>query len=190
MEKNKFVRVYMWVSLLFVLGMLIVNSVYLSSFPVDSLLYPYGFNGIVEKTFFTITLINYSGTMEIFNWPLIIHFTFFVLSGFNVYLVLRGEQLKKKLLTEVMVYNVVIALLLVLSSLLFHYLVPDIINGVIENGFFMTKIPRQIDDVVNVYNLSNLLLTVYFVLNLFALIKTGEKKVVQDQDFNEGELFL
>lgn len=190
MEKNKFARTYLWVSLVFVVCMAIITFIYLNRFPSNLEMYPYGYNGVVEKTLFNVTLTNLSETIVIFNWPLIIHFGFFVLTILNVVNILRGEQLEKKIISEVMVYNAVLAFVLVLSSGLFIFFIPEIINGVIDHGYFLTKMPRQMNDIINVYNLSYVVYTIYFLLNAYALYVTAEKKVTNDEEFNEGELFL
>jgi hypothetical protein len=190
MEKNKFIRTYLWLSIFLVIMIMIINVIYLGEYPVSETLFPSGFNGLVEKDLFNVTLTNYNGELTIFNWPLVIHAAFLLISVLNLVLVFKGEPLKKKLISEVMVYNVLIAFMLVVSSALFIFFIPDAINGVIDNGFIMTKFPRQANELVNAYNLSFVLLTVYAVLNFTILTMTKEKKVVKKEEFNEGELFL
>ena len=168
--------------------MIIINIIYLQNFPSSVLLYPNGYYGIVEKTLFNVTLTGYAE--PIFNWPIVIHAVFFVVTVFNLVYALKGEQLQAKLLTEVMVYNAVITMLLVISSAVYIFFIPDIINGIIEHKFFMTVIPRQSNDIINVYNLSFLLLFIYIIINVVALSRTKVKKVVKKEVFNEGELFL
>lgn len=190
MEKNRFMRLYLRISIVLAIFILIVNLIFIWGFPIDSTQFPYGFNGTVEKTLFEVTFINMSGNVEVFNWPLIIHFGFFIVTVLTAALALTGEQLKKKKISEFMVYNVIISLLLVISSLVFMFLIPDTINGVIKNGIIFTKMPIRTDDIATVFNLSFVLIIIYIGMNIYVLSSTAETKVLVDEDFNEGELLL
>lgn len=190
MGKNSIVRLYLWISIVFVLVIAVVNILFINDLPVQIELFPNGFFGTIEKTLFNIAFISESAVIEIFNLPMILHLVFLVLSIGVLAFALIGKALEQKVFVEVLLYNVIISLALVIGNAVFVYLIPDVVNGTLVNGLFITTMPKQAADVVNVYNLSFILLAFYFVLNGAMLIKTREQRVIKKEEFNEGELFL
>ena len=189
MEKNKAVRLLLWLSLLFVVALFIVEFTFLTQLPAGDE-FQFGYYGIINSNIFKAKFTALEIDTVVINTPLIGGAIFLLFNGFMLFYSIRGEELKHKFINEIIVYNVVIALLLVISSIVYMILIPDIVNGFIENNIIMTKIPRQADQIINVYNFNFVLLIVYSLLNMYTLFKTAEKKLPNDTEFEEGELLL
>lgn len=189
MKKDKIIRIYLWLSIIAMLAFMIVVVVFLQSLPVGET-YQNGFFGGVEKTVITVVFEG-SGYVEATNYPLVVAVGLFLITLITAFYCNMNGGLQKKMISEAMVYNVVITLLIVASTLLFVYMIPESVNGVVDNGFFFTKFPRLTDDVVVAYNLSYLLSVIYIVLNGLTLIITKEKqRPSKEEEYNEGDLFL
>lgn len=178
MNKNKFIRMYLWLSIVCVLVLAYLQYQFIQDFigtevalygSINAGLFKYSF----ENAFLEITA---------FNIPLIMYFAFALLTGFVAVLALREEPVKNKLIQEVVVYNGIISLILIVSSIVFMILIPDTINGALQNKFLMTNFETQRDVFKNAFNFTYLFLAVYIVLNVTVLQLTKEKKFKEKKE--------
>jgi hypothetical protein len=80
--------------------------------------------------------------------------------------------------------------MLVVSTLVYMYLIPDIVNGVIAHKFLWTEMPRVTDDVVKVFNFGYVISIIYIVLNFGLLYHKRERKFQQKEQVFENEDLL
>ena len=178
MNKNAFIRLYLWLSIAYVFALMYLQGQFLKSLNYI----PSGNYGPITSTIFKYQFGFIPSTIVVINIPLIMFFAFVLLTGFVAYLSLKEEPIENKLLKEVVVYNVIIATLLVVSSIVFMLLIPDLVNGVIDNGFIMTRFEVQRGDFQNAFDFTRLFMLVYVVLNTVALYLTREKKFKEKKE--------
>lgn len=178
MNKNAFIRTYLWLSIAFV----ILLGYLQFQFTQDLIGDETALYGTITSSIFNYTFENAFLLIEALNIPLIMYFAFALLSGFVAALALKEKPVEKKLYQEVVVYNVIIAVLLVVSSIVFMILIPDGINGVLENGFFMSKFEIQRDEFQNAFNFTYIFMVIYIGLNVTVLQLTKEKKFIQKKE--------
>lgn len=182
MSKDKFIKQYMIISMLFIIGFIIIVNMFLNGFPVDPVNYQYGFNGTIESNLWEVSFISHFETISVQNYPLIVSGVLLLINGLVTFYAFRNGGTEAKIISETMMYNTVITLIMTISSLLMMLLIPEVINGVIENSFFMTKIPIMQDEIATIYNPQYFLSVVYIILNIFVLFYTKEKKFKPEKE--------
>jgi hypothetical protein len=190
MTKDKFIKIYMWMSIVFMLGYLATIGNFLGTFPSDATDYPYGFNGTTEVNLWKAVFSNYAGDIEILNVPLIVSGVFLLVTVLVVVYAFKGDKLKDQAYGELLIYDTILALMLVVSTLVYMYLIPDIVNGVIAHKFLWTEMPRVTDDVVKVFNFGYVISIIYIVLNFGLLYHKRERKFQQKEQVFENEDLL
>ena len=175
MSKDKFTRIYLNISFILVLALLVMVSVFLMEFPE-------GLNGTVSTTIFEVKLTSGEQFLKIFNWPLVFTLSVFVLNILVLVKALIGKQLEQQLLTETLVYNVVLSFLMVASTIIFMLLIPESVNGLIQHRVFRTKFYTMTDEFTNVYNFNYIIMGIYVIYNYIVLRITKEVKVVVEKE--------
>lgn len=175
MSKDKFTRIYLNISLVLVVLLLIMVSVFLMEFPV-------GMNGTASATILQVDLTSGGEVVSIFNWPLVFAFAVLILNVLILVKAMIGTPLDKQIITETLVYNVVLSLLMVASTIIFMLLIPETINGYIEHKIFRTKIFTQSEDFTSVFNFSYVIMGIYVIYNYVVLRITKEAKVVVEKE--------
>lgn len=187
MNKDRFIRFYLWISVVYVLVLMYMQGQFLKSLEFM----PLSNFGPISTSIFKYQFGFAGNTIEVLNVPLFMFIAFALLSGFVAYLTLREKPIEKKLLREVVVYNVLLSILLILSSIVFMLLIPNTVNGAIESGFLMTKFEVQRNEFQNAFNFTWLFMTIYVVLNVVALYSTKEKKFKEKKEnIEEDSEFL
>jgi len=181
MNKNVFIRMYLSLSILYVLALLYLQNQFLKSLEY----LPFSNYGSISSSIFKYQFENFDITIDSINIPLIMFIAFALLSIFVAFLAMKEEPIKNKLLKEVVVYNVIIAFLLILSSIVFMLLIPNTVNGAIDSGFFMTKFEIQRDEFQNAFDFTRLFMIGYIILNGVALYLTKEKKFKEKKEVVE-----
>jgi len=178
MNKNAFVRLYLWLGIVYVFVLMYLQSQFLKSLEY----LPSSNYGEITVSLFRYRFENLDIYINSINIPLMMFIAFTFLSGFVAYLALKEEPIRNKLLKEVVIYNVVISVLLIVSSIVFMLLVPERVNGAINVGFFMTQFEVQRGDFQNAFDFTRLFMVVYIVLNATALYLTKEKKFKEKKE--------
>ena len=178
MNKNAFIRLYLWLSIVCVLVLAYLQY----QFTQDFIGQEVSLYGSISSNIFKYNFENAFLTIDAFNIPLIMYLSFALLSGFVAVLAYREKPVEKKLFQEVVVYNVIISILLIVSSIVFMVLIPDTVNGALENGFIMSKFEVQRGEFQNAFNFTYLFMTIYVILNFVVLKITKEKKFVEKKE--------
>ena len=158
MDKYKFLRIYVNFSIIIGLLLLISTMIYTSQFILS-------FYGLVSKTLFQVTIDGFID-ITIFNTPLII---FAMLLVVNIIVMVRlgsVEEVEHKVLREVVAYNTLLTIMLVIGQVVFFLLIPERITGEIVNLFYAIKVPVKMDQFVYVINVNYILTITYVVYNI------------------------
>lgn len=142
--------------------------------------------GIVEKRLFVITIENYFDTVTVFNLPLIVFVVLTMLNGLIQLFVSKDAE--EGALRDVAVTNAIITSTMLLGHILFMVLVPDTINGVINNKIFFVEMPRLATDVVRVFNTNYVLAFGYILYNMYVLIQTMPPQEEQTIELEEVQM--
>lgn len=177
MNKEKFLRVYNRINIAFGVMLILFVVMFISQFPTS-------FNGLVEKNLFVISIENYEGIINILNAPLFVFVSLFLL---NIYLLIRVKDtnVENKYLQNVMFYNIMILLMLIVGHLVFYFSVPDVINGEVANKFLYVRFQLRSNEFQDVINVNYVLSGIFLIYNLFVAYKSPNP---QEETFDE-ELF-
>jgi len=186
MEKSKFVKIYISISLVVVFALLVVNLSFLGSMPND-LTYASGFYGTVSKSLFTINFENITDTINIVNWPLIVSFVLLVFSVIVAVIVGVGEKMNNKVLQDGVVYNVVALILVVVSNVVYTFMIPDTVNGLIKHQMFLSKFEVLDSEFRTAFNFGFILLFIYLIMNIIFLF-ASTNVVAPEHDYKGKEI--
>jgi hypothetical protein len=162
---------------------------------IYTLNFPIEFYGTITKGIFNITFENYSGTFNIFNSPMIVFFILFVM---NIVLIINLGDLKEienKDLREVLIMNTFLTFIMILGQILFIVLVPNQINGLIEDKIIFINMPVLATNIVKVFNINYILAVIYIGYNMYVTFKSipeGTDKIVEkeiDEELYEKQFF-
>lgn len=181
MDKNKFVRWYLGFSVIFALFMYYMQNRFINA------LFGEGteFFGDIESSLFNVNFSNYFADISTFNAPLVIYLSFLLLTLLVAYFALKEEKVEKKLIQDVVFYNVLLAATFVGFNILFMILIPDRVDGAFTNGFFTSILTQSGGVERTLYNFVKPLLLVYTVLNVVVLFVAREKKFKSKQKVEE-----
>ncbi len=175
MSKDKLLRLLMKINLVFVLLITIVLLLFIDQFPKEMY-------GTVSTTIFQ-TVLTYNGEDYVINnLPLYVVTFFFVFNGLLLIYALVGEKVQKSLLVEASLYNVILSFFMVVSAILFTIFLPEMINGLINHGIFVSHFHIRTDEIKNVYNFNYALLFIFFGWNVFVLNKTKDPSVIEEEE--------
>lgn len=145
--------------------------------------------GGVSVTLLQITVHNVFGDTYITNLPLISFMIFFVFNLLVFMFYSRKSEVDNPLLTEVVIINIALSLVLVAGQIVYIYMIPDSINGFVVERFIFTEFPITSDNIVRAFNVTYLLSVGYTIYNMYVLLKTMPPKVEID-DTNEVDIEL
>jgi len=178
MNKNEFIRLYLWLSIVFVLVLAYLQY----QFTQDLMGTEMSISGTISSNLFNYNFENAFLTIDVLNTPLFMYILFTLLSVFAAVFALKNPPIRHKLLQEVIVYNVIISILFIVSSIVLMVLLPNTVSGAIEYGLIAMKFPIQGVDIINVYNFTYLFMIAYIILNIVALQLTKEKKYKEKKE--------
>jgi hypothetical protein len=139
-------------------------------------------SGTISSNIFRYNFENAFLTIDVLNTPLIMYISFTLLSVFAAVLALKNPPIRQKFLQEVVIYNVMISILFIASSIVLMVLLPDTVSGVIDYGLIAMKFPIQGGEIVSVFNFTYIFMIVYIILNIVALQLTKEKKYKEKKE--------
>lgn len=176
MNRVVWMRRYVKLSIIIGFVLLWVVARYVNNFPSE--LY-----GEVHKSVFIIDIENYFGTVSILNLPLIV-FVVISLGNLAIQFFVAKEIDEETSLKDVAITNTMVSVAMIFGQILFILLVPEIINGEINNRIFFVEMPRQIDNVVLVFNTNYVFAFGYVLYNMFILVVTMPPKEEQPEDID------
>lgn len=162
-DKELIFNIYSKLSILIGLGTFLILFIYYGKFPE-------GMYGVIDRGIFNLDLsISPGVNIEIFNSPLIWFIGFFLLNlGLLIYSQV-GDKEAVGTISGSLFYNLILSVLLIVTQLVFYYLVPETVNGAIEIGLFEYEF-AVLSDVSNVgYNFGYALATIYVLYNVFVV---------------------
>jgi hypothetical protein len=177
MSKEKFLRLYVKLSIMIGIILFIWMFVFTNQFPPQ-------FNGTVEKNIFAITLNNsFVGPKLILNSPLIVFISFLLLNIYFVFRIGNTEEVKNKWLKEVLFYNIILTIMMIMGQVLFAIMVPETIQGAITDHFVYLSMPMLNDSVVQVINVNYVMTIAMIIYNILVAWKSAlpKEKVVQEE---------
>ena len=176
MSKEKFLRLYVKISVVIGLLLFIWMLVFTNEFPNV-------FNGTIEKNIFGIVLNNsFIEPIFILNTPLIIFLSFFLLNLFFIFRVGNVDEVENKWLREVLSYNILLTVMMVIGQILFVIMLPEGIQGEVADKFLWIEMDIQYDVSVNVINVNYVLTLVLIIYNIFVGIKSAPPVVEVDEE--------
>lgn len=158
MNKERFLRIYTKFSIFIGLLLILFVFIFSSSFPTE-------FKSLVETNVFSVTLVHFAGNIVILNTPLFIFLTLLLL---NIYILLKvgdTNEVSEKPLQTVAFYNVIITLMLIIGQIAFVLMIPENINGLIQNRFLFYTFESGAGEGVLVLFGSYILAVIYFAYN-------------------------
>ncbi len=162
-DKEALLSIYSKFSIFIGLGIFLILVIYNNSIPSEMF-------GVVDKGIFNIDFtVAYGEHVEVFNYPLVWFIIFFLLNlGILIYSQI-DEKVDVGTISASIFYNTILSFLLILSQLVFYYVVPDTINGAIEIGLFQYEFYILSDVVVGGLNFTYFLATIYTFYNVFVV---------------------
>jgi hypothetical protein len=181
MDKNKIIRWYLWLGIVFAVVLGFLERSFLLNLPN----FEAGNYGDMTVSIFQLEFVNYFDQVSVLNTPLIGFIGFLVLSILVAVYALKDQRVKQKQIQDVLIYNVVIVLMLIIASIVYMIMIPERVNGSIEHKFFVSLFEIQRDNFVTVYNFVYTLLLAYILLNLEMLRETKEKVFKEKKQVEE-----
>ncbi len=180
MNKERFLRLYTKISIFIGFLLLLTTLSYALNFPIE-------FYGTITKNIFNITFENYSGTFNIFNSPMIV---FLILLIMNIVLIINLGDLKEvenKDLREVLIMNTFLTVIMIFGQILFIVLVPNQINGIIQDKIIFISMPVLTTNVIKVFNVNYILAVIYVGYNMYVTFKSIPEKTekIVEKDIDE-----
>jgi hypothetical protein len=146
--------------------------------------FPPQFNGTVEKSIFAITLNNsFVGPKFILNSPLIVFISFLLLNIYFIFRIGSTEEVENKWLKEVLFYNIILTIMMIMGQVLFTIMVPETIQGEITDHFLYLSMPKLNNVVIQVINVNYLITIIMIIYNIFVAWKSAlpKEKAVQEE---------
>ena len=181
MNKDRFIRMYLWLSIAVVLLLVFLQV----SFGTGLMGEEPSISGEITTSLFQYKFENIVLTIDVLNTPLIMYIAFTILTIVVAVYGLKKEPVKQKLVQDLLVYNGIISILLIVSNIVYMILFPDTVSGILEHNLFLTRVPVQGGSIVNVFNFTYLFMLVYIILNLVVLLQTKEKTFKEKKDDTE-----
>lgn len=181
MNKENFLRLYSKISIFIGVLLFIFVIFFVSSFPLATK-YPTGFRALIETNVFTITLVNYSANITLMNTPLIVFMTLLIL---NIVMLIRvgdTKNIDEKPLQTVVFNNIIITMMLIIGQIAFVLMIPENINGIVQNRFLFVTFHSGTGTPVHVILASYVLTLVYIGYNIMVVNKTKPEVVEEDSD--------
>ncbi|QMS85700.1 hypothetical protein [Candidatus Xianfuyuplasma coldseepsis] len=174
MNKTSIMRTYVHFSIVIGLYFLLAIVLYNNRFGTN-------FHGLVTVTLFNVHLETLYETNTIFNMPLVSYFIFLVLNILVFVLIGRHKDVTTQSLRDVAIYNGLITVVMIASQIVYVYMIPDRIGGLIENNYLYTDFYYTSSRIVKAINLNYVLALIYVVYNMVVSITTMPPK--EDKEF-------
>lgn len=174
MNKDRNMRLYTNLSILIGFVLLLVTFIYLLRFPIE-------FYGVIETSLFNIEFSNYEGELDVFNFVLIFYLGVTLLNVLVWIFIGTSKDITKPQLKEVVVFNTMITLFMIASNVVFVLMMPNQVNGLIEDGFFYLSVPKVSSDIIKVLNFNYVLAFIYVFYNMYISVKTMPERVEKEE---------
>ena len=158
MNKEKFLRTYTNLSIFIGILLFVFSIAFIAQFPE-------GFNGLVSKSIFVLKLDTLGQTLYVTNYLIIILSTLFLLNLLMMFRIGNTEEVEYKFLRNVVFYNTVLSLMLIVSQMVFYFMIPEAINGWIISNIFSVSFEVRTNFTVHALNFNFILAILYFGYN-------------------------
>lgn len=169
MNKTSIMRTYVHFSIVIGLYFLLAIVLYNDRFGTN-------FHGLVTVTLFQVHLETLYETITIFNMPLVSYSVFLVLNIVVFVVIGRHQDVTQQALRDVAIYNTLITVVMIASQIVFIYMIPERIGGLIDNKYLYTDFYYTSNQIVKAVNLNYILALVYIVYNMVVSITTMPPK--------------
>ena len=162
-DKEIVLSIYSKLSVIIGLGIFVILLMYFGNLP--EIMY-----GPIEKGLFNIDFnVEYGVNVIVFNLPLIF-FTLFFLYNLGMLIFIQvGKKVEANATCESVFYITILSFLLIVSQLVFVYMVPENINGAIQIGLFQYEFVELNDLSTTGINFGYILATIYTLYSVFVL---------------------
>ncbi len=162
-DKELVVNIYSKLSIIIGLGIFLTLLLYFNNIPELM-------HGSVEKGIFSLDFnVEIGVNVVVINLPLIFFTLFFLYNlGMLIY-TQTGDKVETNIIIESMFYNTILSFLLIVTHLVFIYMIPDAINGAINIGLFKYEFVELSDLSTTGINFGYILASIYTLYSAFVL---------------------
>ncbi len=185
MSKEKILKQYVKWSVLVGIYILLAEYLY-------QLLLTKEWNVVVQHGVFVVRFENFFESKVMFNTPLISFILLFILN-IVVVVITKNNDVKNKELLEAPYMNSAFLFLLIIGQIVFTWMIPSNINGIVRDMVFFTEFPIRASEIVYAVNIVYLIGFIYIVYNLLIWSKTSEPKkrnTIDEHELEEEEKVL
>jgi len=172
-DRDLIVNIYSKLSVVIGLGIFVILFAYFDNFP-DSMYGP------VEKGLFSLDFsVAFGENTIVANLPFVFFIVFFIYNlGMLIY-TQTGDKMEANNITASMFYNTILSVLLIVTQLVFVYMIPDSINGNIVIGLLQYEFVELSDLSTIGINFGYILAIIYTFYNVFVLYL--ETRVMEEE---------